>query len=255
MKLMVLALLTLFGVVTAAANAGPDGSAPVDRIVKMLSSLQESIGSDSKNEDKVYNKYACFCETTSKRKADDIASAHAEMRELGQQILKLKGSVATDTAVMAELSQDISDLDDRVAQRTAIRQKENGRYMSEAAEAMEALASLQQAITTLSDTTKSMGSALLQSVATTQSRSAVADVLNKLPSRIASLPAERMVLLSDFAKMKTGYAPQSATLQGMLVDMYTNFAKGLEESTSDEASHNAQFEQADAVDAKAKKHS
>merc|ERR1719506_3375855 len=41
---------------------------------------------------------------------------------------------------------------------------------------------------------------------------------------------------------KAGYAPQSATIQGMLGDMYTTFSANLESSTLDEANQNADFE-------------
>ena len=39
---------------------------------------------------KVYDKYACWCETTSNRKADNINQGTAAARVLGQTILKLK---------------------------------------------------------------------------------------------------------------------------------------------------------------------
>merc|ERR1719506_1811841 len=41
---------------------------------------------------------------------------------------------------------------------------------------------------------------------------------------------------------KAGYAPQSATIQGMLGDMYLTFSNNLESSTLDEANQNADFE-------------
>merc|ERR1719316_2469021 len=51
-----------------------------------------------------------------------------------------------------------------------------------------------------------------------------------------------MSLLSEFISAKAGYAPQSATIQGMLGDMYTTFSANLESSTLDEANQNADFE-------------
>ena len=44
---------------------------------------------------------------------------------------------------------------------------------------------------------------------------AVGAVLEKLPSKIDFAPA-RMALLSEFTKSEAGFAPQSATIQGML---------------------------------------
>merc|ERR1719158_2210957 len=70
---------------------------------------------------------------------------------------------------------------------------------------------------------------------------AVESVLNTLPSKIG-LPIEKMSLLSEFVSAKAGYAPQSATIQGMLGDMYLTFAANLESATLDEANQNHDYE-------------
>merc|ERR1719515_627006 len=74
-----------------------------------------------------------------------------------------------------------------------------------------------------------------------QSRYAVNAVLDKLPTRIGMPPA-RMALLSEFTSAQSGYAPQSATIQGMLGDMYNTFSTNLESDTMDEATQNADYE-------------
>merc|ERR1719316_2309648 len=74
------------------------------------------------------------------------------------------------------------------------------------------------------------------------SKSAVQTVLDKLPSRIG-LPPARMALLSEFVSAKAGYAPQSATIQGMLGDMYLTFSNNLESDTLEEANRNADYEE------------
>merc|ERR1719230_2305503 len=71
---------------------------------------------------------------------------------------------------------------------------------------------------------------------------AVQDVIDKLPSKI-SFPPSHMSLLSEFVAAKAGYAPQSATIQGMLGDMYLTFSNNLESSTLEEANQNHDYEQ------------
>merc|ERR1719265_1748191 len=73
------------------------------------------------------------------------------------------------------------------------------------------------------------------------SKHAVSSVLDALPSKIG-LPAAHMALLSEFVSAKAGYAPQSATIQGMLADMYLTMSNDLESDTQDEANQNANFE-------------
>merc|ERR1719364_427373 len=72
-------------------------------------------------------------------------------------------------------------------------------------------------------------------------KQAVKSVIDKLPSKV-SLPSTHMAMLSEFISAKAGYAPQSATIQGMLGDMYLTFSNNLESSTLDEANQNADFE-------------
>merc|ERR1719364_616429 len=73
-------------------------------------------------------------------------------------------------------------------------------------------------------------------------KQAVKSVIDKLPSKV-SLPSTHMSLLSEFLSAKAGYAPQSATIQGMLGDMYLTFSNNLESSTLDEANQNRDYEE------------
>merc|ERR1719453_3047110 len=72
---------------------------------------------------------------------------------------------------------------------------------------------------------------------------AVRNVLDKLPSTVSSnMPSDRISLLSAFTKDASKYAPQSATIQGMLGDMYLTFSKNLQEATNTEADQNRKYE-------------
>merc|ERR1719218_129455 len=92
--------VVLLGLTTAVATKSDEGS-PVERIVKLLTTLKVKTVGDGKAEQQIYDKYACWCETTSKRKASDIEQAEDDLRSLGQTILKLKGTIATRTAEIA----------------------------------------------------------------------------------------------------------------------------------------------------------
>lgn len=216
---------------------------PVEKIVKLLKTLQATAEGDSKAESQIYNKYACWCEKTSKRKAEDIVTAHEELRALGQRILKLKGKIATRTAEITELTENIKANEAEQAELEAVRTKQNAAFMGEAAETKQALAAMQDAITVLAGaTTPKAAAGLLQESLRLRSKSAINTVLEKLPSK-AVVSEAHLSLLGEFANAKAGYAPQSATVQGMLADMYTTFASDLESSTLDEATRNHDFEQ------------
>jgi len=230
------ALTLLVGV--SVVEASSTGS-PVEQIVNLLKEVKEKTVNDHKSEQQIYDKYACWCETTTARKADDIDQARANMRALGQRILKLKGTVATRAAEIAELTEDIKSNENEQESLTSVREKQNAAWAATTAEVNQALSALQEAITVLA---KATTPALLQGSMRVRTQQSVRNVLDSLPSRIGLAPA-RMALLSEFTSSAAGFAPQSATIQGMLGDMYLTFANNVESDTLQEANQNADYEE------------
>jgi len=217
---------------------------PVERVVKLLEDLKVKLEMDEKVEQKVYDKYACWCEKTTARKAAAISDAQEDLRAFGQTILSLKGKVATLSAEIDQLSDGIEANKKAQETATALRQKENAAYVAETTEMKQAIAALEQAVTVLVKGTtqaKAGGAALLQ--ARTQATSAVRSVISALPSS-AGLSSERAAVLSEFLQQgsEAKYMPQSFTVQGILADMYDTFAADVEAATRQEASANTKFE-------------
>merc|ERR1719487_1736280 len=106
MKLLAVLALALFASASAGSVSASTGS-PVEKVVELLTDLKTRIITDGEIEQKAYDKYACWCENTAKRKADGIVQAKADLRALGQSILKLKGLVAVRTAEIAELKKEM----------------------------------------------------------------------------------------------------------------------------------------------------
>lgn len=247
MKLVAVCCLSLIASSAGASfRAKSDTASPVERVVKLLQKLAAQIETDKKSETEIYNKYACWCEKTVTRKAANIDDGYAEMRALSQKILILKGTVATLKSEIAKLAAEIKQNEEDQADATNIRSKQNAAFMTEAEEMKEALSALQSAIKVLADATLPGKSALVQEGAQAQSRMAVRAVLSVLPSRV-SLPVSRLSMLGEFASGSSKYAPQSASIQGILVDMYSTFASDLESSTQTEATQNRDFEKYIAV--------
>jgi hypothetical protein len=241
MKTSLMALVALLSLSTAASMRAAQGS-PVEKVVELLTTLKAQTEHDGKVEQQIYDKYACWCEKTSKRKADDIVAAQAELRTLGQTILKLKGKIATLAAEIEELTEKIKKNKAEQEELTAVRQKENAAFMAESTETKEALDALQQAIIVLAKaTTPKKGAELIQEAEKLREQQAIRSVFQALPSK-TGLPPSRMSLLSDFMSGKARYAPQSATIQGILVDMYSTFSTDLQDSTLDEANKNHDYE-------------
>merc|ERR1719214_158311 len=127
----------------ALATATTTGS-PVTKVVELIKELKSKIEADGKAENKIYNKYACWCETTSARKATNIHQAMADIKSLSTQILEYKGSVATLASEIKELSSEMQDNQGAQDEATAIRQKENGEYEAQKAEMEQTLNALER---------------------------------------------------------------------------------------------------------------
>jgi len=222
--------------VAGVAQARQATGSPVERVVDLLKDLQTKAQNDGKAEQQMYDKYACWCEKTSKRKAEAIEKAQEDLRSLGQAILKYKARVAVRTAEIAQLEKEIKENKQQQADATTVRSNENAAYTAEVTEMKSAIAALQMATQVL--VTGSGGASLLQG-STAAASSAVKRLLQSLPASKA-LKAENLALLGEFTQGK--YAPQSATIQGILKDMYETFATDLESATNTEATRNREFE-------------
>jgi len=210
---------------------------PVEKVVKLITDVRDRTVSDGKAEQALYDKYACWCENTVKRKAAAITKAQQDLRSLGQLILSTKGKIAVLTSEIETLKKDIARNLDEQELATSIRSKENAEYVADTVERKEAIAAMQLAIETLVS-----GTSFLQNSA--QVANFVRSALALIPSK-TTVKAEKLSLLEEFATSGSNshkYAPQSATIQGILSDMYTTFSADLEEAISDEASANRKFE-------------
>jgi len=204
---------------------------PVERVVTLLTDLKEKLLMDEKGEQKVYDKYACWCEKTTARKAEAITDANNDLRAFGQTILSLKGKIATLAFEIEELETHIKLNKEAQEQATTIRQKENAAFVADTTELKEAISAMEKAVTVLVEGSSS----LLQAEAKAKIKAVVAAI----PSS-KSLKAEQLTLLSEY--MRSGYAPQSMTVQGILKDMYETFTADLESATQAEATANTNFE-------------
>jgi len=233
---------TSFAVLGAALSAvrasARDEPGPVTKVVKLLEDLKGKIEGDAKVEQQVYDKYACWCETTSGRKAGAIEKAQDDLRSLGQGILKFKGEVAVLTSELEQLAKEIKQNQEEQAAATNIRSNENSVYQAETAEMSQAIAALQRAIIVLRDATQFLQNGESSNVA---ARTALKDVVNVLPGRIQLKP-DQMSLLSDLVAGKSQYSPQSETIQGILRDMYETFTSDLEKAVTTESTANRDFE-------------
>merc|ERR1719181_2043915 len=155
--------------------------------------------------------------------------------------------------LIAELQGYIAEANDAMAQATKIREKENSDYQQEKAYMETTLTSLHQAIEVLNHAGTKGGVAFLRTVSKVRSAlldSPRLDMLSEEKSRLLktffedplSLLQDPVDYYDQKAQAKASYSPQSATIMGILKDMYDTFSADLEKSNSEESSKQKAFE-------------
>jgi len=230
-----------------AAPSAADSTGPVERVVHLIEDLKANLLSDAKIEQQIYDRYACWCANSAKDKAAEIHDLNDKTVVLSQQVLELKSQVAVLAKEILDQSNLIAENEAAQAESTAVRTTENGEYMKEKGELETAINALERGIKVLSGAGTKTG--LLQASSLAARKQAVASVLLAMPTS-AKLGPDQFAAIQSFAEdlepeaadASSSNAPQSATVQGILKDMYDSFTSDLEKNTQDEAAKQRAFE-------------
>merc|ERR1719482_424108 len=123
---------------------------PVARVVVLIKELMAKIEADGKAEQKLYDKFACWCEKTLARKAAAIDDAKDTIDKTQREIIELKGKLGELGAAIKQLEKEIAENEEARQEATGIREKENEDYEAEKTEAEQCLGALEAAIKVLS---------------------------------------------------------------------------------------------------------
>merc|ERR1740138_951860 len=139
-------MIRLLVPLAAALQLEAAARSPVEKVVELIEELKAKIETDGASEQKIYDKYACWCETTTQRKADSIDEGKAIIGRTTTYILIRKGTIATLATEISELEAEIAKNNEAMKTLTSIREKENSDYQQEKSEMETALSSLHAAI-------------------------------------------------------------------------------------------------------------
>merc|ERR1719440_1964570 len=212
----------------------------------MLKQLEK----EAEEDEEIYDKMACWCETNDKEKTKSIAEAE-------QRIDDLTSAVEELTAASARLNTEIKNLEGEVAKNqealdkaTAIRQKQLAEFNEEEKDNLQAISALKAAIVVLS---KHHPSALqtesLINVATKVQqlmhkhaevlREAITPKQRKTVASFIQAPADYFDASPTF---KQSYAPRSGQIFGILKQMKETFEANLASSQKEENENQKAYE-------------
>jgi DNA repair exonuclease SbcCD ATPase subunit len=242
------ALVCLFVAVQAAtaSKAREEKNRPVTKVINLLKDMQEQLKKEGEEDEEVYEKVACWCETNDKDKTTSIADAESH-------ITALTASIEEGTASSSKLNTEIKNLGTEIAKNTdaldkatALRKEELAEFNAEEKDVLQSIGALKSAITVLGKHHE----ALLQVPPMTLLNVAVkvdraVRVHDRSAARKMTLsPEQRKQVVafvqapSDFfdaePTFKQSYAPQSGAIFGILKQMKETFETNLATSQKEE---------------------
>merc|ERR1719399_2420640 len=207
----------------------------------MIKQLEKEAAED----EEVYDKMACWCETNDKAKTKAIAEAEAHISDLTAKIEELTANSARLGTEIKNLEKEVAANQEALDQATAIRTKQLAEFNAEEKDLLESISALKAAITVLS---KHHGGSLLQmprshldGIAASlqhelETHSALLDgVLSRSQRSAASAFIQAPQDYFDAAPtFKQSYAPQSGEIFGILKQMKETFESNLAASQKEE---------------------
>merc|ERR1711879_760704 len=218
---------------------------PVSKVITLLKDMLKQLEKEAEDDEEIYDKMSCWCETNDKEKTKAIAEAEARIAELTTKIEEL-------TATSARLGTEIKNHEKEVAanqealdQATAIREKQLAEFNAEEKDLLESISALKAAITVLS---KHHGGALLQmprshmlGVATTLQHEMQkhARILQGVLTHSERKAANAFIQAPEdyfdaSPTFKQSYAPQSGEIFGILRQMKETFEANLSDAQKEE---------------------
>jgi len=219
----------------------------------LLKDMLKQLEKEAEEDEEIYDKLACWCETNDKEKTKSIADAEAKIEDLTTKIEEL-------TAASARLNTEIKNLESEVAKNqealdkaTAIREKQLAEFNAEEKDLLESISALKSAVTVLS---KHQGGAFLQlpqshilGVATTIQhemqkhaallRGIISPSQKRAAAAFIQAPQDYFDAKPTF---KQSYAPQSGEIFGILSQMLETFEANLSQSQKEEMENQKAYE-------------
>jgi len=231
----------------------PQKNRPVSKVITLLKDMLKQLEKEATEDEEIYDKLACWCETNDKEKTKSIADAEAKIEDLTTKIEEL-------TALSARLNTEIKNLESEVAKNqealdkaTAIREKQLAEFNAEEKDLLESISAMKAAVTVLS---KHQGGAFLQlpqshllGVATTLQhelqkhapllRGIITPSQRRSAASFIQAPQDYFDAKPTF---KQSYAPQSGEIFGILTQMLETFEANLSQSQKEEMENQKAYE-------------
>jgi DNA repair exonuclease SbcCD ATPase subunit len=224
---------------------------PVSKVITLLKDMLKQLEKEAEEDEEIYDRMACWCETNDKEKTKSIADAEARISDLTTKIEELTASSARLNTEIKNLEKEVAENQAALDKATAIRQKQLAEFNEEEKDALEAISALKAAITVLSKHNSFLQipkSHLVGVAASVQNQmqkhaSLLAGVLTHSQRRVvASFVQSPEDYFDASPTFKQSYAPQSGEIFGILRQMLETFENNLSASQKEEMANQKAYE-------------
>merc|ERR1719355_188695 len=245
---------------TLTFDAAEAKNRPVAKVVALLKDMLTQMEKEGEEDEEIYDKMACWCETNDKEKTKAIADAEARIEDLTTMIEELTASSARLNTEIKNLEGEVAKNQEALDKATALRQKQLAEFNAEEKDALEALSALKAAIVVLSK--HHGGAAALQTEELVSISSILRHQMHKHADILGEVitPKQKRIIASfvqapedyfkDTAFLQTGkqvpsagsYAPASGEIFGILKQMKETFEANLSQSQKEEMENQKAYE-------------
>jgi len=228
---------------------------PTDKVIEMISQLQQKMIGKGEDSQKVYNEFAAWCTQRAQELGHEIKDGNAATKDLEGQIQQGEATIEAKEMKIEGEAEDITTASAELDKATAIRKKEHEDFLAEEKELVDVIGILKKAKAVLEKEMAKHGASMLQ----TQSVSTVAQALQVMvdATLVSSKDAAKLQSLiqdnqmnaeSDADGDETTAAPAVGAYQGasggiiqVITDMLEKSEKRLEEARAVETTAQGNF--------------
>merc|ERR1719331_142891 len=224
---------------------------PVSKVITLLKDMLKQLEKEAEEDEEIYDKMACWCETNDKEKTKAVAEAEAKIEDLTTKIEELTAQSSRLATEIKNLEKEVEQNQEALDKATAIRQKQLAEFNSEEKDLLESVSALKSAITVLSkhhsmlQVPKShiLGVAATLQHELTQHAGLLQGVLTPSARRMIGAFVQAPEDYFDAEPtFKQSYAPQSGEIFGILKQMKETFESNLSASQKEEMANQKAYE-------------
>merc|ERR1719333_1467653 len=119
------------GAVALELDAADEKERPVSKVVAILKDMLATMEKEQEEDEEIYNKVACWCETNDREKTKAIADAEAKIADLTVKIEELTAASARLNTEIKNLEKEVAANQEALDQATAIREKQLAEFNAE----------------------------------------------------------------------------------------------------------------------------